>query len=159
MMLKAVGIDREAWPEFGGATVKRNEASLKFDELKTEINDGDESAPLRTTRDFKLIKAVKTIQQKRDAALPCYAEFYCMFPPSHIQNAVFKNRDKMVSFEKTMLIFRKNSDSSSETVFVSSPTLFMTATLLQTPIRTLTLMLPQRTKSTLLPTFTPTSTK
>jgi hypothetical protein len=99
VMLRAVQIREDWWPELHEKTTERNKNALRFQVLSGSA--------------FKLLD---TQNDNKDAARRYWRKYDHAFPPSLIESEVSENHGSNVNFHNKMLIFRNNFSEVVEIV-------------------------------------------
>ena len=94
VMLRAVGIEEDFWPNLGNNTMRRNKEALRF----------------AVSKQFKNKEALKLVgENTNNKTVQLYYEKYDqVFPPTLISGRLSTNKGKNVPFHNKMLIFRNN---------------------------------------------------
>ena len=106
MMLRAVEINEDWWPELRKNTMKRNKKALRFQVLK--------SSP------FKLLDEKN---DNKDTARRYCRKYDHAFPLSLIESEMLENHGNNVTFHNKMLIFRNNFNEVIEIITDANATM------------------------------------
>ncbi len=106
VMLRAVQINDDWWPDLPEHAMKRNKNALRFQVL--------------TSSPFKLLDRKSG---SKDAARLYWRKYDHAFPPSLIESELLENHGNNVNFHNTMLIFRNNFSEVIEIITVAHSTM------------------------------------
>ena len=107
VMLRALQINEDWWPELRDNVMKRNKEALRFQVL--------------TNSPFKLLDKVEN--DNKDIARRYWRKYDQVFPFSLVESEVLENHGSNVNFHNNMLIFRSNFNEVIEIITTANATM------------------------------------